>query len=124
MVGIDRTTVLIVPWHIAAVRVPLDWAVVTFVADGHDVLWIEEEIEVALMVSLVMGDRSVWLLALPYQQLAAAVPLARASVPSSAARKKEPVMTTSSGGPGQFRAAAKASCGLSTAVSLGRASCG
>lgn len=76
MVGIDRTTVLIVPWHIAAVRVPLDWAVVTFVADGHEIVRIEEEIEVALMVSLVMGDRSVRLLPLPYQQLAAAVPLA------------------------------------------------
>jgi len=76
MIGIDRPTVLIVPRHIAPVRVPLDRAVVTFVADGHDVRRIEEEIEVAFMVSLVVGDRSVRLLPLPYQQLAAAVPLA------------------------------------------------
>lgn len=76
MIGIDRTTVLIVPRHIAPVRVPLDRAVVTFVADGHDVRRIEEEIEVALVVPLVMGDGSVRCLALPYQQLAAAVPLA------------------------------------------------
>lgn len=76
MIGIDRPTILIVPRHIAPVRVPLDRAIVTFVAHGHDVLRIEEEVEVALVVSLVMGDRSVRFLPLPYQQLAAAVPLA------------------------------------------------
>ncbi|GMB79304.1 hypothetical protein NN6n1_00860 [Shinella zoogloeoides] len=76
MIRIDRSAVLIVPLHIAKVRVPLDWAIVTFVAHGHDVLMVEEEIEVALVVPLVMGAGSVRCLALPYQQLAAAVPLA------------------------------------------------
>ena len=76
MIGVDRTAVLIVPRHIAPVRMPLDRAIVTFVTHGHDVLRIEEEVEVALVVSLVMRDWSVRLLALPYQQLAAAVPLA------------------------------------------------
>lgn len=76
MIGIDWPTILIVPRHIAPVRVPLDRAIVTFVADGHEIVRIEEEIEVALVVSLVMRDWSVRFLALPYQQLAAAVPLA------------------------------------------------
>ena len=62
--------------HIAANRMPLDRAIVAFVADGHEVGRVEEQSEVPLVVPLVMGDGSAWRLALADQQLSAAVPLA------------------------------------------------
>jgi hypothetical protein len=60
---------------------PLDAAVMAFLAYCHEVLFIEEQRLIALVVLDVVGDWSVRLVALTYEGPTTAVPLAGVTIP-------------------------------------------
>jgi hypothetical protein len=76
MIWIDGPAVFIVANDIAAVRRPLCPVVVTFLADRHQVLRVEEESHVPFVVPPMVDDWAVWCRRFAYEEPPAARPLA------------------------------------------------
>lgn len=66
---------------IASVCMPLDAAIVAFLAYSHEVLFIEEQRLIAFVVLDVVDDWSIRLIALAYEGPTTAVPLADVAIP-------------------------------------------
>ncbi|MBA8822309.1 hypothetical protein BRY73_02880 [Ochrobactrum sp. P6BS-III] len=66
---------------IASVSEPLGLLVMALLAYGNDVLFIQEEIEIALVILLVVSHWSVVCVALAYEVLATSRPLACPVIP-------------------------------------------
>jgi hypothetical protein len=76
MLRIYGPAVFIVPTDVPAVRCPLRPVVVAFLADGHQVLGIEEESHVPFVIPPMVDHWAVWCRCLAYEQPSAARPLA------------------------------------------------
>jgi len=78
---INRSSILIMTTDIASVGEPLGLLVMALLAYGNDVLLIQEEIEIAFVILLMVSHWSVVCVALAYEVLAASRPLACPVVP-------------------------------------------
>ncbi len=76
MVGIKRPAVFTMAGDVATVRGPLRARVVALLANRHDVEWIEEQGQIALVILPVVSDWAIRLVALADQEATASRPLA------------------------------------------------
>jgi hypothetical protein len=81
MIRIYGPAIFIVAADISAVRCPLSPVVVAFLANGHQVLRVEEESHVPFVVPPMVDDWAVWCRRFAYEEPAAAGPLTYPVVP-------------------------------------------